>query len=222
MPQRSPLIELPINRPSGHELSNAMRSEIHARACAGESYGAIARSKSLLRSTVSTTVKTINTRQSVESKARTGRPTVHSDREHRRIVQHVRQHPMGTYGNLKRETGLDFSRSTYRRILHASSVLHWLAKKRPALTPHQAQVRLAFTSLHCHKLDWSNTLFSDECSVEKGVGKKRLWAFGDPYQKWDVDKIQTYNKVRVLQSWFGHVSGLQSAVPTSLSWEEML
>ena len=60
--KRSPLIELPINRASGHELSNAMRSEIHARACAGESYGAIARSKSLPRSTVSATVKTINTR----------------------------------------------------------------------------------------------------------------------------------------------------------------
>ena len=75
-------------------------------------------------------------------------------------------------------TGLDFSRSTYRRILHASSVLHWLAKKRPALTPHQAQVRLAFTSLHCHKLDWSNTLFSDECSVEKRRGEEKtlgLW-----------------------------------------------
>ena len=193
MPQRSPLIDLPINRVSGHELSNATRSEIHARACAGESYGAIARSKSLPRSTVSTTVKTVNTRRSVESKARIGRPTVHSDRDRRRILQHVRQHPMCTYDNLKRETGLDFSRSTYRRILRDSGVSHWLAKKRPALTPHQAQVRLAFATLHRHK-DWSNTLFSDECSVEKGVGKKRLWAFGDPSQKWDVDKIQTYNK----------------------------
>ena len=220
MPQRSPLIDLPINRVSGYELSNATRSEIHARACAGESYGAIARSKSLPRSTVSTTVKTVNTRRSVESKARIGRPPVHSDRDRRRILQHVRQHPMCTYDNLKRETGLDFSRSTYRRILHATGVLHWLAKKRPALTPHQAQVRLAFASLHRHK-DWSNTLFSDECPVEKGVGKKRLWAFGDPSQKWDVDKIQHIRRVRVLQSWFGHVSGLRSAVPTSLSWKEM-
>ena len=178
MPQRSPLIELPINRASGHELSNAMRSEIHARACAGESYGAIARSKSLPRSTVSATVKTINTRQSVESKARTGRPTVHSDREHRRIVQHVRQHPMGTYGNLKRETGLDFSRSTYRRILHASSVLHWLAKKRPALTPHQAQVRLAFTSLHCHKTRLEQHAFLGRVLCRKRRGEEKtlgLW-----------------------------------------------
>ena len=193
MPQRSPLIDLPINRVSGHELSNATRSDIHGRACAGESYGAIARSKSLPRSTVSTTVKTVNTRRSVESKARIGRPTVHSDRDRRRILQHVRQHPMYTYDNLKRETGLDFSQSTYRRILRDSGVSHWLAKKRPALTPHQAQMRPAFVTLHRHK-DWSNTLFSDECSVEKGVGKKRLWAFGDPSQKWDVDMIQTYNK----------------------------
>ena len=37
-------------------------------------------------------------------------------------------------------------------------------------------------------------MFSDECSVEKGKGKKRQWAFGTPAQKWDKDKIKTHNK----------------------------
>ena len=97
---------------------------------------------------------------------------------------------MYTHGKLKNETGCDLSRSTYRRTLRLG-VLNWLAKKRQALKPYQARTRLAFAQLHRHK-DWSNTLFSDECSVEKGVGKKRLWV-GHPSQKWDTDKIQTYN-----------------------------
>ena len=63
MPQRFPLIGLSITRPSGHELSNATRHEIHGRACAGESIGAIARSKNLLKFIVSTTIKTVNTRR---------------------------------------------------------------------------------------------------------------------------------------------------------------
>lgn len=42
--------------------------------------------------------------------------------------------------------------------------------------------------------DWSNTLFSDECSVEKGKGKKVVWAFGYPSEKWTKERIETYNK----------------------------
>lgn len=43
--------------------------------------------------------------------------------------------------------------------------------------------------------DWrQNYIFSDECSVEKGAGKKRSWAFGYPSEKWEKDRIETYSK----------------------------
>jgi len=42
--------------------------------------------------------------------------------------------------------------------------------------------------------DWSTVLFSDECSVEKGVHKERTWSFGYPLEKWHSDKVSEYPK----------------------------
>ena len=33
-------------------------------------------------------------------------------------------------------------------------------------------------------------IWSDECSVERGSGKRREWVFRTPDQKWDKDMIQ--------------------------------
>jgi transposase len=78
-------------------------------------------------------------------------------------------------------------------LLKEHGILNWRAKRRPHLTQTEATLRLAFARAHRHT-DWSRYLFSDECSVEKGRGKKALWAFGYWYQKWDHDKLQTYLK----------------------------
>jgi len=37
-------------------------------------------------------------------------------------------------------------------------------------------------------------IFSDERSVEKGVGKRRTWSEGCPHEKWQRDKICEYPK----------------------------
>jgi hypothetical protein len=37
-------------------------------------------------------------------------------------------------------------------------------------------------------------MWSDECSAERGKGKKQAWAFGVPVQKWNRDFISTYAK----------------------------
>ena len=35
-------------------------------------------------------------------------------------------------------------------------------------------------------------MFSDECSVERGMGKKQIWVFGHPKNKWKPTIIETY------------------------------
>jgi hypothetical protein len=35
-------------------------------------------------------------------------------------------------------------------------------------------------------------VWSDECSVEQGRGKRDEWAFRTPTQKWDQEMVQTY------------------------------
>ena len=42
--------------------------------------------------------------------------------------------------------------------------------------------------------DWAKIIWSDECSVERGTGKRREWVFRTPNQKWQKDMIQPYKK----------------------------
>lgn len=37
-------------------------------------------------------------------------------------------------------------------------------------------------------------IWSDECSVERGSGKRRLWVFRTPEQKWDKEMIDPQKK----------------------------
>jgi transposase len=41
---------------------------------------------------------------------------------------------------------------------------------------------------------WRACIWSDECSVELGTGKRPEYCFRTPQQKWDKDKIQAYHK----------------------------
>ena len=37
-------------------------------------------------------------------------------------------------------------------------------------------------------------MWSDECSAERGKGKRVEWCFGTPIQKWDPKMVTTYAK----------------------------
>ena len=80
--------------------------------------------------------------------------------------------PKITYKDLRRSTGLKFGNKLLRGILQDHGILNWRSKRRPALTEAIASIRLAFARAWI-TFDWSTVLFSDECSVEKGVGKEQ-------------------------------------------------
>jgi hypothetical protein len=109
------------------------------------------------------------------------------------VVRYARLYPLWTYADLIRKTGFENGATTLKKILREHHIFNWRAKRRPHLTQAHANLRLAFALAHINT-DWSRYLFSDECSVEKGRGKKPLWAFGYWHQKWDHDKLQTYPK----------------------------
>jgi hypothetical protein len=85
------------------------------------------------------------------------------------------------------------STKVLRRILQDVGILNWRSKRRPNLTADYARLRLQFASQWINS-DWSSTLFSDECSVKKGVGKERTWSFGYPREKWHYNKVDEYPK----------------------------
>ena len=88
------------------------------------------------------------------------------------------------------------SRSTLYRTLKDYGLTNWLAKKRPLLTPEVAKKRLEWCLLRreWNSKQWSKLIWSDEYSVEKGLGKQRQWMFIFPEEKWKKPMIQTYEK----------------------------
>ena len=81
-------------------------------------------------------------------------------------------------------------------MLRKYHIKKWLAAQRPALTAEHAQRRLAFAQKHrdWSTEEWKSIIFSDECSIERGAGKRRPWVFRMPGQKYDKDKIDPKSK----------------------------
>jgi hypothetical protein len=51
--------------------------------------------------------------------------------------------------------------------------------------------------------EWGMVVWSDECSVERGRGKRSEWVFRSPAQKWNREMVQTYgtNKNMKVMVW---------------------
>lgn len=171
-PQRPPLAEIDANRALRTELSDATKQRIYGRALAGQSGAEIARQEDLNPRTVTKAIRRTSQRQTTQNKARSGRPKIYTAQDARQVVRAARQNPKWTYQQLRTDIGLNLSSDTLRTILHDVGLINWRCKKRPYLTSHHARLRLQWARAHQHT-DWSRWLFSDECLVEKGAGKKR-------------------------------------------------
>jgi transposase len=193
---RTPLQAIDHNINRRHEYSSNIRAGICAAQAFGGSLGEISIHFKVPKSTVKGILKRAPTQPDFESHARSGRPKVYTRYDERHILRIVRRNPKITYAQLKRELNIEFSNDTFYRILKQYGIKKWIAKQRPKLTAAHAALRLAFARryLTLTAQDWMKFVFLDECSVEKGKGKRRTWVFQIPAQKWDHKMLETYAK----------------------------
>jgi len=191
-PKRTPLAPISANKGPRKELTPFERGQIQAWFVAGLSQTDIAKALKRPRQTIHDALKNSCQNPEGESLPRSGRPPILSSRDRRLLVREVRKHPKSTYKELKKATGLNHSDHTLRRVLKAAGITHWIAKKRPKLTPKNAAIRLEWGRKHQHWTveQWSKVRFSDECSVELGAEKGIQWVFGYAGEQWDPDKIK--------------------------------
>ena len=73
---------------------------------------------------------------------------------------------------------------------------HWIAKKRPILSKDHAKARLAWAEVRKNWTldDWAKVIFTDECSIERGSGKRPKWIWCYKQQRLDPAYVATYNK----------------------------
>lgn len=199
-PQHSPLAPIPGNIIYQKELSPHTRGKILGAHAFGVTPARISKAYRIPDQTIRDTISNAAQRPHGLSATRAGRPKSYSDRDERRIVRAARIMPKIQYAQLQKLVDNQFSTKTIQRILKDHNIMCWRAKRRPLLTEDQASVRLQWALAHIHweEEDWSRLLWSDECSVERGRGRSDLWRFRTPYQKWDKEMIEPFNKSKDL------------------------
>jgi Transposase. len=125
--------------------------------------------------TVETTLRRAPQRNDGESKPRSGRPRTLSERDLRHILCVIRADPYISYRKIKFQTGLTcHSKATFRGLA-GTGYGHWLARKRPKLEAKHAKKRYEFACRY-KEWDWeqwSKVIFTGECSIKLGSGKRQ-------------------------------------------------
>lgn len=194
-PQRTPLRSLANNNVPHMHLSPYDRGKIIGRLEGGDKVGVVAKAYNLPHSTVVYTQRQDQLRDDGTSLLRKARKKSYSDGDERLLLRYIRLFPKSTYTETKKACGLNCSITTIKRVLKIHGISNWKARKRPELTEKHAIKRLAWCLARrgWTAEEWGLTFWSDECSAERGQGKKQEWVFRSPRQKWDRNMVQTYS-----------------------------
>ena len=141
---RTPLGSISGNRPRGPELTPYKRGIItgaYKHSCTPKY---IASAENTALTTVKKTIYTTSQPPNGITNPRRGRPPVTTIQDRRLIIRIARRNPRIIYKDLKQETSLTCSSSTFYRILKKYGLTNWLAKQRLLLTPKVAAKRLVW------------------------------------------------------------------------------
>jgi transposase len=171
-----------------------MRGQVIGQAFKGTKNAQIAKDLNLSDSTIRYTLKQNELRTNGETLLRKPRGKSYTDAEERLLIRHVRLNPKDTYNEVIVACGLSCKRETVKKICKRHGITNWKCKKRPELIEEHALKRLAWCLAHRGWTDeeWGLVCWSDECSVERGRGKRAEWCFRTSAQKWDRVMVQTY------------------------------
>jgi hypothetical protein len=175
-------------------MSPYLRGKVMGMAIHGVSPTEIALGMRLDRGTVSYTILQDDLRDEGKTLPKAPRRKSYTPYDERHLLRHVRLFPKDTYAQVIKACGLGCRKSTVKKILAKYGIANWRAKKRPLLTEEHAAKRLAWCLAHrdWNAEDWGMVVWSDECSVERGRGKRDEWVFRTLEQKWQVGMVQTY------------------------------
>ncbi|EKG08955.1 Transposase Tc1-like protein [Macrophomina phaseolina MS6] len=195
-PQRTPLKELFGPHAPNQPYSPHQRGILLACAALGQKPAWFRKELGVPKSSLQSTQQLALLRNDSRSQLRSGRPKLLSDGDKRHILRIVRKEPKITYKEVREQTGVVCHDRTITRLLDTYNIRKWRAAGRPELTEEHAAIRLAWALEHLDwtEQQWAKVIWSDECSAERGAGKKREWCFRTPGQKWERPMIQTYAK----------------------------
>lgn len=168
----------PIRGKRGPELDCLTRAricELHTTNGWGATTIKKLRFPDILRSTIQYTLTQESKRQKQQTLPRPGGPRklTEDDRDH--IYETIQQNPSILAADLLKEVDYKVKRHSIWRLTHEMGLRKWRKMHRPTLTPIHAEKRLAWAERHTHftSEDFARVYWSDECTVERGIGQRQ-------------------------------------------------
>lgn len=175
----------PIRGKRGPELDCLTRAkicELHATNGWGATTIKKMRFPDIPRSTIQYTLTQEAKRQKQQSLPRSGAPKklTEDDRDH--IFETIQEKPSILIEDLLAEVDYKVHRMSIWRLTHEMGLRKWRKMQRPCLTPLHAEKRLRWALQYQYftSEDWARVYWSDECTVERGIGERREWTFTRP------------------------------------------
>ena len=150
MLRRKALAAISDNETHRKKLDLLTKGKIAGQAKLRATFTQIERNLNVPRITVQSVLQRLETTFSRVNKPRSDRLSIIFLRASRALLRYVRINLKIIWERMKRDTDLDVSRDTLRRTLKAHGISHWLALRRPYLTPEIAKVRLKWAREHEH------------------------------------------------------------------------
>lgn len=206
---------LPRPRAANTELTPQLRSRICQLRELCYSYGQIAKIlPHIKKSTIITTCRREALRDDNVTRPRSGPPRKLSeeDRDHLYdIIKHQDAHIQ--HRDLLHEVDDKIKVRSLQRLLREMGLRKWRQLKRPELKPHHAEARLqwARTYEYFTEEDWKRVCWSDECTVERGVGRQPTWTFNRPSEQLEKGDVQTVN---------GTTHGVKKMLWAAFKWNQ--
>jgi hypothetical protein len=197
--------------PRGKEISAQMRSRLCELKAIG--WGAKRIHKKhpeIALSTIKYTLKKESERLNCCSKPRSGRPPSLTAEKKAQVLQTIEADPHITYPDLLDSVDNACKAATIRLFLRDQNRRKWQQRKRIRLTAVHARKRLdwAITYRDYSPADWERVKWTDECTVERGHGKRPTWTFTPPKEQLRLHDIQkTHTGKAVKQMFWAGFSG---------------
>lgn len=195
---RTPLTPISSNRANRKELEPFQRGIIVGRFLTGQKMVDIQHAMDLPYSTIQTTITRYQSSTTGTSSPRNGRPEILSQSDKRFILLQIKRDPFIRTEDICKLLPTSISPRTVSRMLKESGYGHWKAQKRPRLTEEAAKLRYEWACIHKDWTyeQWCMVIWSDECSVELGKGKRNewVWRLNHFSEKWKKKNIVPYTK----------------------------
>lgn len=143
--------------------------------------------------TIKTTIRREHERENNQSKPRSGRPQKLNEDQCIYIHDTVTSNPHTKYEELLDGVDHVVKKRSIQNLLHESNLRKWIQLSRPKLTPQHASQRLEWAKRYesFTSNDWAQVKWSDECTVERGIGKRPIWTFTKPSNQIRLRDVHT-------------------------------